>query len=125
MAKRKTIKRGETPVYPTDEEARSLAYTQMQEVTGGEDPRTFFSSLKYDLRIDEKATWGVNNIYFVYAYPPAGFEIAEPEEVLALKTFEGWIFQYVPQTNKFNLLVKASRDGVAFFWQEHKRYTSK
>jgi hypothetical protein len=122
MGKKKRIPIGKAPKYPTDEEARSLAYEQMYEVKGGEDPRATFSKQAYGDTIETLRTWGVKNIFFVYAYPPAGFEVEKPEDVLGLQVFEGWIFQYVPQTNKFNLLVKASRDGVDFFRQQRDSY---
>jgi hypothetical protein len=124
MASKKRIKRGQEPQYPPDEEIRARARDQMYQVKGGENPRTFFSRQDYGDTLVTLVTWGVNDIFFAYAFPPAGFEIADPEEVLNLKAYEGWIFQYVPQTNKFNLLVKASRDGYEFFKARRNAYKS-
>jgi hypothetical protein len=118
MTKRKRIKAGQSPAYPSDEKAKDAATAQRQAVLAGENARTHFTKITHSESIDILATWGVHNNFFVYAFPPAGFEIIEPEDVLNLSTYEGWILQYVPQSDKFNLLVKASRDGYDYFKAE-------
>jgi hypothetical protein len=122
MAKKKTVKLNTAPQYPTDDQAKTLAEIQRLDVFEGTNPRTHFARADYSQTISALATWGVKNIFFVYAFPPAGFDIEKPEDVLNLQTFEGWIFQYVPLTDRYNLLVKASRDGVAFFKAQRDSY---
>jgi len=121
MTKRKKIKLDQTPAYPTNDDARIYAAARKDEIEDGKDPKTTFLQVVYSQSIDVKATWGYKDYFFVFAHPPAGFIIKEPDDVLKLQTFEGWIFQYVPQADTFNLLVKASRDGTALFWQQHNQ----
>lgn len=121
MGRPRTLKLDEKPIYPTNDEARSKAFDQWADVNSGKDPHTSFIRKKFSPTINTLASWGVNGIFFVYAFPPAGFTIKEPNDVLKLQTFEGWMFEYKPGAAVMNLLVKASRDGVAFFWQQHNR----
>lgn len=125
MARKRVLKIKEAPQYPTDAEAKVYASGQQEEVSEGADPRKAYQKYEYSDSITARATWGVDNIYFVFAFPTGGVTIGKPEDILDIPLFEGWIFQYMPQSDKFNLLVKASRDGSVLFWQEHKRYTGK
>ena len=122
MAKRKRIKLDEAPVYPEDAEVKYFALIFRQETNGVVDCHTAFKLINYTQSIDVLCTWGCKDIFFVYAFPPAGFVISKPEDVLKLHTFEGWILEYQAQDGIFNLLVKASRDGVDFFWQMQRHY---
>jgi hypothetical protein len=119
MAKRPRIKAGQQPSYPTDQEAKDYAEQHRQYVAGGVDCHEAYGKIKHSPSIDVLTTGGCKNIFFVFAYPPAGFDIAAPEDVLQLKVFEAWILEYNPQGAFYNTLVKASRDGVDFFWKEH------
>jgi len=123
MAKRKKVPINQTPPYPTNDEAKAYARQHKQTVDGGVYCRTAHRHFEHNQTVDVKTTWGCNGIFFVFAYPPAGFLITHPEDVLKLQTFEGWILEYQAAGNLFNLLVKASRDGVDYFWQEHRRHT--
>ena len=122
MAARKKIKLAESPIYPTDAQVKEYAsiYRDMELPEG--DPRTSYKHFIHSASVDVLVCWGVSNIFFVYAFPPAGFMIAKPEDVSKLATFEGWILEYKANISNFNVLVKASRDGISFFWQEHNKY---
>lgn len=122
MTKRKKIKLDESPVYPTDAEAKEYAFVYKDIELSEGDPHTAFKKFQHSLSIDVLVCWGVSNIFFVYAFPPAGFVIERPEDVGNLKAFEGWILEYKANIVNFNTLVKASRDGVAYFWKEHDKY---
>jgi len=121
--KRPKVKLGEAPPYPTDVEAKG--YARSHKLWGiGETPCNLsYSKYQHNQTVDVLCTWGCNNIFFVFAYPPAGFVIAKPEDVLKLQAFEGWILEYQAQDDIFNLLVKASRDGVDYFWKRHRELT--
>jgi len=123
MAKRKRIPLGQAPPYPTDVEAKAYANSYADNILPQFDCHAAFAGYEHNQSIDALCTWGCQGIFFVFAYPPAGFVIAKPEDVLKLQTFEGWILERIPGTNNFNLLVKASREGVDYFWQAHRRYS--
>jgi hypothetical protein len=125
MGRKRTLKLKEAPKYPTDDEAKVYASDRRADILGGDDPRTSFLKSEYSDSVTVRATWGINNIYFVFAFPTGGVTIGKPEDILDIPIFEGWILQYVPQSDRFNLLVKAGRDGAVLFWQEHRRYTGK
>ncbi|MBA7645701.1 hypothetical protein ES703_53459 [subsurface metagenome] len=123
MTPRKKVKIDEAPPYPTNAEAKFYAAQHKASLDGGFDCHTAHHEFQHNQTVNVKTTWGCNGIFFVFAYPPAGFIITRPEDVLKLQIFEGWILEHQAQDNIFNLLVKASRDGLDFFWQEHKRHT--
>jgi len=122
MAKRKKIPLAGTPPYPSNEEIKDYAHTYKDTFLPLKDCHINYHRFQHSQSVDVLCTWGCNGIFFVFAYPPAGFLIAKPQDVLQLQTFEGWILQYQAQGDLFNLLVKASRDGVAYFWTAHKNY---
>jgi len=123
MAARKKVKINQTPPYPTDAEAKAYAAQHKLTVDGGVNCRLAHTHHEHNQTVDVLVTWGCKGIFFVFAYPPAGFMITGPENVCKLQTFEGWILQHQPQDDIFNLLIKASRDGVARFWLEHATRT--
>lgn len=125
MGRKRVLKLKEAPQYPQDFEARDFARVQKNAIEEGANPRTAYQVFEPSDSITTRSTWGVDNIYFVFAFPTGGKTIAKPEDILDIPLFEGWIFQYLPQSDKFNLLVKAGRDGAVLFWREHKRYTGK
>jgi hypothetical protein len=122
MGKRRYVRRGEKPGYPTDEEAKTYATLHKEQALDHMPCRTAYMRHEHSQSIDVLTTWGCNNIYFVFAFPAAGFDIASPEEVLNLEYFKGFIVEHKPQPDVWNVLVNTERDGVEFFWQEHARH---
>ena len=55
------------------------------------------------------------NIYAVVAYPPAGWEDANPDEVAGLEYFRGWILEYHPLTEFWELLISSQEVGIDDF----------
>ena len=122
MAKKRKLKYQEKPLYPSDYQAKQYAKQQKAQNAKGADCKTSYIKTDFSPTVTALASWGCKNIYFVYAYPAEGVTTAFPEEILGIQLLEGWIFQNIPGTDVFNLLVKASRDGEAFFKSERNRH---
>ncbi|MBA7547773.1 hypothetical protein ES705_40209 [subsurface metagenome] len=49
------------------------------------------------------------------AYPPAGWEDANPDEVAGLEYFRGWILEYHPATGLWTLEISSQEIGIYDF----------
>lgn len=115
------LKLNETPIYPTDAEAKDYARQYRNE---GEPPQGWTKGYKYFDHSDTilcLASWGLNNIFFVVAYPPEGFTIKDTVDIESLSLFEGWILEYQESGDLFNLLYKASVVGYDY-WKQRRAY---
>lgn len=110
------IPRGCTPPYPTDEDAKGCALRYLKDILPQGDPYTSYRLTSWNNYFNLKVTGGVNSFFFVYAWPPEGFVVADPEDIIAVQSLEAWILQRIKLTDHFNLLVKLSRDGSKAFW---------
>jgi hypothetical protein len=115
------IKLHEIPIYPSGEQAKSYARLYKNE---GEPPlgwRKGYLYFTYSDTIQVLTTWGFNNVFFVVAYPTKGVTIMDTAGVEALALFEGWILEYQPTEDTFDILCKASRDGYDY-WKQRRVY---
>ena len=110
------IPRGQTPPYPTDEDAKLCALRYLQDTLPYGDPYESYWLTAWNDYFNVKVTGGINGFFFVYAWPPEGFVVADPEDIIAVQTIEAWILQRINDTDKFNTIVKLSRDGSKTFW---------
>jgi len=122
MGRRKTVKLGETPAYPNNAQVKEYARLYRLHYMDKNHPETSHHVFKHDQTLDVLVTWGVNNIFFAYAYPPAGFTIVEPEDVTKLVQYDGYILEYKPVGDIWNVLVRATKDGFEFFQSEKRKY---
>ncbi len=110
------------PDYPTYEQAESFAEDFR---TGAED--AYEKNDRYArywllATIDILTTLLKENIYSVVAYPPSGFEYAEPEEVADLEYFRGWILEYDPEAESWTLLVSSQEVGIDMFTRLRREF---
>jgi len=124
MPKRKAIPLFESAQYPSDTQAKGYAKNYREKFLPGKDPRTAYQRKKHNDMVDVLVCWGVNDIFFVFAYPPGGVEISQPEDLLTVQDLEGWIYEYRPLQDVWNRLVKLSHDGSLIFWQTHRLFKS-
>ncbi|MBA7589082.1 hypothetical protein ES708_31157 [subsurface metagenome] len=58
---------------------------------------------------------GMKNYFLIYSYPPAGVEIARPEDVLTYELWRGWILQLVNYEPTYHLDTATYREGYSAF----------
>ena len=119
---RPPVKYLEEPAYPTYEQVESYA----------EDFRTGAGSsfekgerwARYWLAstLAVLTTLLKGNIYAVVAYPPAGFEYADPHELAVLEYFRGWILEYDPEAESWTLLAASQEVGIDEFIRLRRQY---
>lgn len=114
------LKYKEFPIFPTDQEA--IYYTEIY-LDSGEPPlgwRKGYLHFKYSDTILLATTWGFQNVFFAVAYPPSGITIADVDDVLLVQLFEGWILDYTPEYELFNVRYKASLIGLDNWKQQRQ-----
>ena len=58
---------------------------------------------------------GVNDFFLVYCYPPAGFEISNPDDILNLELWQGWIFEYLFNEKVYRVDTSTREHGIPAF----------
>ena len=72
-------------------------------------------------RIVEVLTIGGINYYFVvYTYPPAGFEVARPEDIQSFELWRGLILEYIPQQQYYRVDTYTPTHGYSAFKRRKK-----
>jgi hypothetical protein len=109
----------EAPIFPNNYQAILYAtwYRNM-----GEPPETWrkaFIRFPYSETIEVLTTWGVNEIFFVIAYPPFGITIHDTDDVILFNMFEGWILDYSIVHETFIIRYKAGEIGLDQ-WKEKR-----
>ncbi|MBA7486481.1 hypothetical protein ES707_22040 [subsurface metagenome] len=79
------------------------------------DPDKGWHKFNHSREVEVLTIGGVNNYFIIYAYPPAGVEIARPEDVLSYELWRGWILQLVNYEPTYLLDTATYREGCAAF----------
>lgn len=61
-------------------------------------------------------------IYSIVAYPPAGFEVAQADDIEKKEIFRGWILQYVEQPYGWRILADSFEQGIDEFIRLRRQY---
>lgn len=103
--------------YPSLDEVR--AYTELYRVSfmNRDNPNKGWHKFTHSDTLEVLTIGGLYNYYLVYLYPPAGFTIAHPEDLLPLETWRGIILEYRPVPEIYRLDTYTPRDGIPFFKQ--------
>ncbi len=111
-----------TPDYPTYEQAESFAEDFRTGAENAYEKGDRYARYWLLATLDILTTLLKGNIYAVVAYPPAGFEYADPDEVADLEYFRGWILEYHPETESWTLLVSSQEVGIDQFTRLRREY---
>lgn len=93
------------------------AYTEHYRVNymDREDPDKGFHHYQHNELVEVLIIGGMNNYFLAYAYPPAGFEIARPEDIETLVLWQGFILELVNYEPTYRLDTATFREGYAAF----------
>jgi len=79
------------------------------------DPDKAWHKFNHNELIEILVIGGVRNYFLIYTYPPAGFEVAKPENVLDLELWQGWILKYLGPGTGYKLDTSTREHGIAEF----------
>ncbi len=111
-----------TPDYPTYEQAESFAEDFRTGAAAAYEKNDRYARYWLLATVDILTTLLKGNIYAVVAYPPAGFEYADPDEVADLEYFRGWILEYHEANSGWTLLVSTQEVGIEEFIRLRREY---
>ncbi|GAH58221.1 unnamed protein product [marine sediment metagenome] len=109
------IKYQEKPEYPTVNEIMEFTESYRLNFMPLPDPDKAWHKFEHSRSIEVLVIGGLRRFFLIYSYPPAGFEVAKPEEVPDLDLWRGWILKYLGPGSGYKLDTSTERDGEAEF----------
>ncbi|MBA7648964.1 hypothetical protein ES703_56756 [subsurface metagenome] len=109
------IKHLERIDYPTLNEVRAYTETYRVEYMDRVEPDKGWHKFNHSPELEVLTIGGMNNYFVVYAYPPAGVEIAKPEDILTYELWRGWILELINYEPTYRLDTATYREGYAAF----------
>ncbi|MBA7538629.1 hypothetical protein ES705_30906 [subsurface metagenome] len=109
------VKYQERIAYPTLSEVKAFTETYRVEFMDRTDPDKGWHKFYHSPELEVLTIGGMNNYFVVYAYPPAGVEIARPEDVLSYELWRGWILELVNYEPTYRLDTATYREGYTAF----------
>ena len=101
--------------YPTLSEVEAYTETYRVEFMNRDNPDKGWHKFNHSREVEVLTIGGMNNYFLVYAYPPAGFESAEPEDILEREVWRGLILELVNYEPTYRLDTATYREGEAAF----------
>ena len=101
--------------YPTLDEVKAYTETYRVEYMDRLDPDKGWHKFNHSPEVEVLTIGGMRNYFIVYAYPPAGVEIARPEDVLTYELWRGWILEYMWTWQDYRLDTATYIHGVIEF----------
>lgn len=109
------IRYQQTPHYPTLADIKVYTETYRRWYMDRQNPDKGYHKFDHSRRIEALIIGGINNYFLAYTYPPAGFEIAEPEDILDQELWRGLILELVNHEPTYRLDTATYREGYAAF----------
>lgn len=109
------VKYLESIKYPTLDEVKSFTETYRLEYMDRLEPDKGWHKFHYNREVEVLVIGGMEGYFVIYAYPPAGVEIAKPENVLVYTLWVGWILELVNYEPTYRLDTATDREGEAAF----------
>ncbi len=101
--------------YPTLDEVEAYTEVYRVEYMDRLDPDKGWHKFNHSSEVEVLTIGGMANFFIVYAFPPAGIEIARPEDVLSYELWRGWILEYMWTWQNYRLDTATYREGYAAF----------
>lgn len=97
--------------------AQIEAYTEHYRVNfmDREDPDKGYHHYQHSELVEVLVIGGVNNYFLIYSFPPAGVEVAKPEDAEKLELWRGWILELINYEPTYRLDTATYREGYEAF----------
>ncbi len=115
MKLQKPVGYQEEPEYPSIDQVKLYTETYRLEYMDRSNPDKGYHDFEHTRSIEVKVIGGMRDYFVVYAYPPAGFEIARPEDILELELWQGWILEWLYNEKVYFLDTSTRLHGEAEF----------
>lgn len=109
------VKYHEEIIYPTLDEVKDYTETYRVEFMDRSEPDKGWHKFYHSRQIEVLTIGGMSNYFLVYAYPPAGFTIAKPEDILKPELWRGLILELINYAPTYRLDTATYREGYAAF----------
>jgi len=101
--------------YPTFNQLAAYTETYRVEFMDRENPDKGWHKFCHSREVEVLTIGGMNNYFVIYAYPPAGVEIAMPQDVLTYELWRGWILELIGCEPTYRLDTATYREGYPAF----------
>ena len=101
--------------YPTVPEVEAYTETYRVEFMDRDKPNEGWHKFNHSREVEALVIGGMNDYFLIYAYPPAGVEVAKPENVLDYELWRGWILELMNCEPTYRLDTATFREGEAAF----------
>ncbi len=115
MKLQKPVGYKELPEYPSVDEVMVYTETYRLDYMDRVEPDKGYHDFEHTRSIEVKVIGGMRDYFVVYAYPPAGFEYAEPEDILELELWQGWILEWLYNEKVYRVDTTTREQGEAEF----------
>jgi len=101
--------------YPSISQVEAYTETYRVEYMDRENPDKGWHKFYHSREVEVLTIGGINRYFLIYAYPPAGIEIAKPGDVLSYELWRGWILQLIGGEPTYYLDTATYREGYQVF----------
>ena len=101
--------------YPTLNEVKAYTDTYRLEFMDRDNPDKGWHKFQHSIQVEILTIGGINDYFLIYGYPPAGIELAKPEDCLHLELWRGWILELLDTKPTYRLDTATFREGEAAF----------
>ncbi|MBA7495984.1 hypothetical protein ES702_06580 [subsurface metagenome] len=115
MKLQKPVSYKEKPEYPSTDEVKVYTETYRLDYMDRVNPDKGYHDFEHTRSIEVKVIGGMRDYFVVYAYPPAGFEVAKPEDILQLELWQGWILEWLYNEKVYRVDTTTREHGVIEF----------
>lgn len=115
MKLHKPVSYQEEPEYPSIDEVKVYTETYRLDYMDRVNPDKGYHDFEHTRSIEVKVIGGMRDYFVLYAYPPAGFEIAKPEDILELELWQGWILEWLYNEKVYRVDTTTREQGEAEF----------
>lgn len=115
MTTYKPVPYSERPPYAVTDQIEAYTEHYRLNFMDREEPDKGFHRYTHNDFIEILVIGGINDYFLAYAFPPAGFEVANPEDILNLELWQGWILQWLWNEKVYRIDTTTREHGIAQF----------
>lgn len=101
--------------YPALDEVKAYTETYRLLYMDRFNPDKGWHKFTHTSQLEVLTIGGIAGFFLIYAYPPAGVEVAKPEDVLTYEIWRGWILELINYEPTYHLDTATYREGEAAF----------
>jgi len=104
-----------SPSYPSLNQVETYTENYRLNYMDRFNPNLGFHRFQHTPIIEVLVIGGMSDYFLIYSYPPAGFEVASPDNIPGLELWRGWILEWLWNEKEYRLDTSTQEDGEAAF----------